>query len=346
MPAEENAHRRLRDALRVRAEQGIGPAGALRYAREREGYAELRDRIVTILDGLRCAYRPTVHEVADVCESTEPAMNMALYAAGNERAADDEHRRGMENIVVPASEHSFLFDLEPTLRDLGYRFWFLDYRPFLIGFCQRVESFADRSVAFREAFSEQLYSEEPILKAEDGERWISYPEFCASDECTLRGAPPSVERWGRLQYNLGRFQTWLRDGQDAGSPYGNVGSRLVTRGALALLYPTGGEDGVYARAKKEGTLGRIDVERRVALAALLTQTDGETGIEVAQRGMEAALQTQRDTITKADAFSARFAGLLTPPQTAAANAREREEAVYTLRAFQENREWLLRMLSE
>ena len=76
---------RLEEIKQLKAEYGIGSLDAWRYLKSQEFYAALRDEIVNALHATNLTYRPTLRELANLCQDVQFEVQKTLHAWSCER---------------------------------------------------------------------------------------------------------------------------------------------------------------------------------------------------------------------------------------------------------------------
>ena len=278
---------RLEEIKQLKAEYGIGSLDAWRYLKSQEFYAALRDEIVNALHITNLTYRPTLRELSNLCQDVQIEVQIALHAWSCECA------------LANPGKHPQLQDIlfcNPQInqhRD-GYMItqktpkpWMFDYRPFLICYYQLKDVYGDMNDPdlLVRTFASALTSTHPYLKDDKGNR-LTFSEVRKTDvllttdsdaKRTKKQRPQQFERAMRQsaidafyfrygnkdnltaenQFEIGED---MRESEETAIPM----TKRITNEERLFLYKFCTSDELYERAQRERTLGRIEIERRIA----------------------------------------------------------------------------------
>ncbi len=352
------AIRHLADVQFLKAEYGISSDDALRYLKITEEYESLRRAVIADLRREGVRYEPSLREVANVCSDAAKALGRHIEGTGAIMSDFLGQGFGVAGHGIYPARQTQMFRGEQEMMERLEHQWTFDYTRFLAAYCRERAANQEHLYAFQETIDAVLDGDDAYfrdalgdpLRAQDiigNERYLVVPvkpEERAEREAweeRMFSSEGILGSEGRIAAFLDLM--WHEDIDEKRGPARSA--KKTTQEERHLLYGLKWDHNeLYLRAEREHTLGRLEVERRIALAAVADAKSKERPSPEASEAERIAF-----VLRSADQTYRRLQGSL----RIAAHAMGRERIMdwrlsrnrYVHRAVLENREWLERVLS-
>ncbi len=364
---------KLEEIKQLKTEYGIGSLDAWRYLKSQEFYTALRDDIVNALYATNLTYRPTLRELSNLCQYVQFEVQWAFRAWSYERASETRGKHPqLQDILFCNPQVNQYHDSDMNLQKTAQRTWMFDYQSFLIHYCQLKDVCRDMNDQdlFVKVFASALTSTHPYLTDDKGNR-LTFSQVRKTDSLlitdsdagrTKKQRPKQFERaiwqsvindfhflYGNKDKLTAEDQFEIGEGMHESEEAAISIRNRITHEEHLFLYKLYTSDDSYKRAQRERTLGRIEIERRIALQEVLANeyiggnifgSSYQEKIEGALDVLKAHLSEIREKLKNQKLWSSDevysdvgFLGEL------------EGESKYKLAALKKNRKWLEKVLS-
>ncbi len=339
-----------------KAEYGVGSSEAWNYMNARKDFEQIRDQVASNLKAAGVSHKPTVSEISSLCQVIEGGVYRTLndYADLLIEKQGLDHSMNYKEHIVRSASNTIGKTLDSNIDPQTNRLWDFDYANFITqmykwdftGHQFEGRTLEEEEMPTRLGLTHTLLfaSSDRYLKDEKG-RELSFSDFSKNPQLLLE---LSGELFSQREIEeITEMSPANNTSQDAEEEFRqkfdhNLQSLTEFLGQPIKMTPEESTflrnwGTMYQRAKREGVQNRLEVERRLALGAILRhggrnfEESYHTELASAQRSLK-----RRREIEKIKKM------LIEDP---AKHTDETTEPTYRIGILKRHKSWLEKMLT-